>query len=74
MASTLTTLRVSQRVSPVFSLSILATAPISPQESSLTSSAFLPVITYRRPSFSVAPVRALTMGISGFRLPERTFT
>ena len=31
-------------------------------------------MTYRRPSFSVAPVRALTIGISGVMEPESTFT
>ena len=73
MDASLTTLRGSQMVSPVLKESILDTAPMSPQPSSLTSSAFLPFMTYRRPSFSVSPVRALTTCISGFRLPERTF-
>ena len=69
-----TTLRASHRVSPVRTLSILAMAPMSPQASSLTSVAFLPRITYMRPSFSDAPVRALTMGRSGVMEPDRTFT
>ena len=42
MGSSLMTLRASHRVSPVFSLSILPMAPMSPQESFLTSSVFLP--------------------------------
>ena len=37
-----------------WTFSILPMAPMSPHSSSLTSSAFLPFITYRRPSFSVA--------------------
>ena len=74
MGSSLTTLRGSERVSPVLTFSILPMAPMSPHSSSLTSSAFLPFITYRRPSFSVAPVRELTSCMSGLRLPEMTFT
>ena len=73
MGSILTTLRGSQRVSPVFSLSILATAPMSPHWSSLTSSVFLPFITYSLPSFSAAPVRELITDMSGLMEPERTF-
>ena len=67
-----TTFRLSQRVSPVFTLSILPMAPMSPQVSSLTSSAFLPHILYSRPSFSVSPVRALTRARSEVISPERT--
>ena len=47
---------------------------MSPQPSSFTSVAFLPRIVYRRPSFSETPVRALTMGRSGVRVPESTLT
>ena len=74
MGDSLTTLRGSHRVSPVLTLSILPMAPMSPQPSSLTSSAFLPRMVYRRPSFSVLPVVALTTIRSGVRVPEVTFT
>ena len=40
----------------------------------LTSVAFLPHIAYRRPSFSVSPVRALTRTVSEVMSPDRTFT
>ena len=36
--------------------------------------AFLPRMVYRRPSFSLSPVRALTKVISGVMTPESTFT
>ena len=74
MGSSFTTLRGSHRVSPVFTLSIFPTAPMSPQESFFTSSVFLPRMAYSLPSFSVRPVRALTMGISDSMVPESTLT
>ena len=45
---------------------------MSPQDRSLTSSARLPFITYSRPSFSEAPVRALTRVRSEVMWPDRT--
>ena len=47
---------------------------MSPQAISLTSSVFLPLMVYRRPSFSVLPVVGLYRDISGVILPETTFT
>ena len=47
-------------------------APMSPQESTLASVAFLPHMVYRRPSFSVLPVVMLYRDISLVTLPRMT--